>query len=403
MKFRYSARTKTGELQVGNVEAVDKDTATSVLISHDLFVLSIDKYSDPKWYNEFFLFWKSVKSKDLAIFTRQFSAMLGAKISLTDSLNSLYYQTQNTVLKEALYEISQDITSGLSLSQALQKHGNIFFDFYVNLVQSAEVTGRLEEVMEYLANYLEKELLLSSKVKTAMIYPVFVVTLALIVGAVLVGLVFPQIKPIFTEANFELPLITRIFLSLGDFINEWWGGIIIFSIVLLIIILDYFRSKEGKAILNQIVLSVPGLGRLFKKLYIARFSEVSSVLIKGGIPITQSLEIAGHTIGSELYEEVIHEIVERLRRGEPLSQAFQLYGKYFPTIVTQMISVGEQTGKLDEMFQKINSFYSREVDNLVSNVSELIQPVIMVFLGLMVAFMFAALLLPIYNLIQVIR
>ncbi|MST04396.1 MAG: type II secretion system F family protein [Candidatus Pacebacteria bacterium] len=403
MKFRYSARTKTGELQVGNVEAVDKDTATSVLISHDLFVLSIDKYSDPKWYNEFFLFWKSVKSKDLAIFTRQFSAMLGAKISLTDSLNSLYYQTQNTVLKEALYEIAQDITSGLSLSQALQKHGNIFFDFYVNLVQSAEVTGRLEEVMEYLANYLEKELLLSSKVKTAMIYPVFVITLSLIVGAVLVGLVFPQIKPIFTEANFELPLITRIFLNLGDFINEWWAGIIIFSIVFLIIILDYFRSKEGKAILNQIVLSVPGLGGLFKKLYIARFSEVSSVLIKGGIPITQSLEIAGHTIGSELYEEVIHEIVERLRRGEPLSQAFQLYGKYFPTIVTQMISVGEQTGKLEEMFQKINSFYSREVDNLVSNVSELIQPVIMVFLGLMVGFMFAALLLPIYNLIQVIR
>ncbi len=403
MKFRYSARTKTGELQVGNVEAVDKDTATSVLISHDLFILSIDKYSEPKWYNEIFLFWKRVKSKDLAIFTRQFAAMLGAKISLTDSLNSLYYQTTNSVLKEALYEISQDISSGLSFSQSLQKHGNIFFDFYVNLVQSAEVTGRLEEVMEYLANYLEKELLLSSKVRTAMIYPVFVISLSLIVGGVLVGLVFPQIKPIFTEANFELPLITRIFLSLGDFINEWWAGIIVFIIIFLIIVLDYFRSREGKAILNQIVLAIPGLGNLFRKLYIARFSEVASVLIKGGIPITQSLEIAGHTVGSELYEEVIHEIVERLRRGEQLSQAFQLYAKYFPPIVTQMISVGEQTGKLEEMFQKVNSFYSREVDNLVSNISELIQPVIMVFLGLMVGFMFAALLLPIYNLIQVIR
>ncbi len=403
MKFRYSARTKTGELQVGNVDAANKDIATSILVGHELYVLSIDKYSEPKWYNDFLFFFKRVRKKDLSLFTRQFSAMLEAKISLSDALNSLYYQTPNSVLKETIYDLSQDITSGLSLSQAMEKHGEVFFDFYINLVQSAEVTGRLEEVMVYLADYLEKEQLLSSKVKTAMIYPAFVVGLSLIVGGVLIGLVFPQIKPLFAESNFELPMLTKIFLGLGDFINHWWIGIIIFCGVFGIILVDYLRSKEGKAILNQLVLFLPVLGNFFKKLYIARFSEVSSVLIKGGIPITQALEIGGHTIGSSFYEEVIHEIVERVRRGEVLSQAFELYEKYFPPIVSQMISVGEQTGKLEEMMQRISNFYSREVENTVSNLTELIQPFVMVFLGLIVGFMFAALLLPIYNLIQVIR
>jgi|SRR3989344_133689 len=403
MKFRYSARTKSGELQVGYVEALNRDAGQNILASHDLFILSLEKVEAPKWYHQVLFFLKRVRRKDLAIFTRQFATMLEAKIPLTDALTALYYQTPNPILKEAIFEVSSDIESGLSLSQAIEKHSEIFFEFYIHLLQSAEVTGRVEEAMGYLADYLERELLVVAKVKNALIYPVFVVFLSIIVGAILVGIVFPQVAPIFEEAEFELPIITRIFLGIGTFINNWWFTIIIFFIILIIIIIDYLRTDEGKAVLDQVLLTTPPVNNLFRKLYVARFAQVASVLIKGGIPIAQAIEIGGHTIGSALYREMLHDIAEGIRRGELLSQAFARYEKYFPPIVNQMITVGEQTGKIDEMFVRIGNFYGREVENIVGNIVELIQPILMVALGALVGLLFAAILMPIYNLIQVIR
>jgi type IV pilus assembly protein PilC len=403
MKFRYSARTQTGELQVGYVEGGSREAATSVLVGHNLYVLSVEKIEPPKWYHSLFYFFERVKRKDLAIFTRQFATMLQAKISIHDSLNALYYQTTNASLREAIFQISTDIDSGITLSQALEKQGHIFFEFYVNLIQSAEVTGQVEESMGFLADFLEKEMVLVDKVRNALIYPVFVIVMAVVVGGILIGLVFPQITPLFSEANFTLPVITKIFLSLGTFLSEWWFWIIVFFAAFVIVLLDYFRSKEGRAVFDQLALTTMFIGSLFKKLYVARFSEIASVLIKGGIPIAQALEISGHTLGSALYREMLHEVAEAVRRGELMSQAFSRYEKYFPPIVHQMITVGEQTGKVDEMFVRISAFYTREVENIVNNLVELIQPALMVFIGVAVGLLFAAILLPIYNLVQVIQ
>ena len=403
MKFRYSARTKSGELQVGYIEAAGRDAAQNTLSGHDLYILSIERVEAPKWYHEILFFFKRVRRKDLALFTRQFATLLEAKIPIQDALTTLYYQTDIPALKEAIFEISSDINSGLSLSQSLEKHREIFFEFYVNLIQSAEVTGRVEEAMGYLAEYLEKELLLLSKVKNALIYPVFVVALSIIVGGILVGLVFPQISGIFDEAEFQLPFITRAFLAVGNFINHWWLAIVIFAVALVAILIDYLRSEEGKGISDELALNLPVVGQLFKKLYVARFAEVANVLIKGGIPIAQAIEISGHTSGSALYREMLHDIAEAVRRGDLLSRAFERYEKFFPPIVGQMVMVGEQTGKVDEMFGRIAGFYSREVDNIVVNLVELIQPMLMIAIGVLVGLLFAAILLPIYNLIQVIR
>lgn len=403
MKFRYSARTKTGELQVGYVEAGGRDAAANVLSGHELFVLSIEKVEVPRWYHEVLFFFKRVRRKDLAIFTRQLATMLEAKIALHEALTALYYQTRAPALREAVFGVSSDIDSGLSFSQALEKHAEIFPEFFIHLIQSAEVTGRVEEAMTYLADYLEKELVLASKVKNALIYPVFVVVLAIAVGGILVGLVFPQIEPLFTEVDFELPLITKVFLAAGNFVNDWWVTLVVFILALALIVADYLRTAEGKAVLNQFVLTAPVLGNFYRKLYVARFAEVASVLIKGGIPIAQAIEIGGHTVGSALYQEIIHDVAERVRQGELMSQAFARHDKYFPPIVNQMITVGEKTGKLDAMFVRISTFYSREVENIVSNLVELIQPVLIVALGIIVGLLFAAILLPIYNLIQVIK
>jgi type IV pilus assembly protein PilC len=403
MKYRYSARRKSGDLQVGFVEGASRDAAANILTSHELYVLSVEEVKPLSWYRSLTAFFSRVKRKELSIFTRQFATMLEAKISIHDCLNSLYYQTSNPELREAIFQVSEDIDAGLSLSQALEKQDYIFFDFYVNLVQSAEVTGQVEQAMGFLADYLEKEMILTGKVKNALVYPAFVIVLSCIVGAILIGIVFPQITPIFTEADFELPLVTKVFLALGTFVRDWWLGISIFFAAALAIVADYVRGDEGKAVVDDLALELPVLGGLLRKLYVARFAEIASVLVKGGIPIAQAIEIGGHTIGSPRYREVLHEIAEGVRRGELMSQAFGRYEKLFPPIVSQMVTVGEQTGKLDEMFVRIGVFYSREVDSLVSNLVELIQPAVMVVIGAMVGLVFAAVLLPLYNLIQVIH
>lgn len=403
MKFRYGARTKDGELQVGYIEAAGRDAASNMLSNHGLYILSLESGEEKKGFEALSAIFNRVKRKDTAIFTRQLSTMLEAKISLHDSLTALYYQTSNLVLREAVFEIATDIDSGLLLSQALEKHPRIFFEFYINLIRSAEVTGRIEEAMSILADFLEKELILRSRVKNALIYPVFVVSLAIVVGAILVALVFPQISDIFKEAEVDLPFITRLFLSLGFFLNDWWLAVLTFLAVLAFVVTDYLRSEEGKAVMDQVALDLPLLGGFFRKIYVARFAEVASVLIRGGIPIAQAIEIGGHTVGSAIYREVLHEIAEGVRRGELLSQSFGRYENYFPVIVGQMIAVGERTGKVDEVFVRIGNFYSREIEALVANMVELIQPILMVFIGIIVALLFASILFPIYSLIQVIQ
>ena len=401
MKYRYSARTKTGELQVGFVESVSSDAAVNVLSSHELFVLSIEAIERPAWYNAVINFFNRVKRVDLMVFTRQFATMLQASIPLGDALKSLYRQTNNLILKEAIFEVAADVSAGLSLSQALERHTNIFSEFYINLVRSAEITGQVEASMIFLADYLEKETALLAKVRNALIYPVFVIILFLVIAGILMGVIFPQLEPVFRESNVPLPVITEIFLGVGQFLANWWLAILLVAIVLVILVVDYFRSDEGGVVLDQILINLPLLGGLFKKVYVARFAEAASVLIKGGIPIAQAIEISGHNIGSVIYRDALHEAADGLRRGELLSQYLEKNERYFPPLVSQMVAVGENTGRLDEMLDRVSTFFTREVDIMVGGLVELIQPALILVIGALVGLLFASILLPIYNLVQV--
>lgn len=400
MKYQYVARTKTGELQTGFVDGINKEAAFNTLSTHDLFVLSLETPRAATWYSPFVDFFKRVKSLDLVVFTRQFSTMMQAGIPLGDALKNLYRQTKNPILKEAIFEITADIESGLSLSQALGKHSPIFSEFYINLVQSAEVTGRVEEVLGFLADYLEKEHIVATKVRSALIYPAFVVGMFFVVGGILVGVVFPQIGPIFEESGVPLPLVTRVLLGTGNFIAAWWLAIIVVVLILAALLIDYGRSKEGKIVFDELSVKIPVLGDLFKKSYVARFAESAGVLIRGGIPITQAIEISSHTVGNSVYRELLHDAAEGVRRGELLSLQLEKSEEYFPPIVSQMIGVGESTGKIDEMFARMAKFYEREVDDMVSRLVELIQPSLMVVVGVLTGLLFASILLPIYNLVQ---
>lgn len=401
MKYRYSARTKSGELQVGFVDSVTKEAALNILSSHSLFILSLEVIERPAWYNSLVNFFNRVRRADLVIFTRQFAVMMEASIPLNDTLKSLFRQTKNPILKETIFEVSADVSAGLSLSQALERQANIFSEFYINLIKSAEVTGRVQEAMNFLADYLEKELTLFTKVRNALIYPVFVIFLFVVVAGVLMGVVFPQLEPIFRESNVPLPFITEFFLTIGRFLANWWLAIVLVSVIGFVLIIDYFCTEEGKIVYDHLLINTPLLGGLFKKVYIARFAEAASVLIKGGIPIAQAIEISGHTIGSIIYRDALHGAADGLRRGELLSHVLESNENYFPPLVSQMVAVGENTGRLDDMLSRVSTFYSRDVDGLVGSLVELIQPALILLIGGLVGLLFASILLPIYNLVQV--
>ncbi len=400
MKFAYKARTKDGELQIGNIEASSREAAVSVLLKHGLFVLSVGVTQKRQFLKGVFDFFERVKANDLMIFTRQFATLLASQVPLADSLRNLYKQTNKPVLKEIIKEMSSDIDSGFSLSQALARHPGAFSEFYTNMIKSAEVTGRLSEVLDFLADYLEKHSILMSKVRNATIYPIFVIVLFSVVIIVMLTMVLPQLAPIFEEAGVSLPLFTRALMSGGMFILNWWWAIVMALVFLLVLVVDYFQTEEGKAIFNEVSLRLPIFGSLFRNLYLSRFGESARVLIRGGLTIPQAIEVSSHTMGNHVYRDSLREAAQKIRKGKQLSQALE-ESPNFPPLVSQLVAVGESTGRLEDLLGRIADFYRRQVEDMASNLVELIQPILLVVIGLMVAGLFASILLPLYNIAQV--
>jgi len=399
-KFKYNARTQEGELQTGYVDAANREAAINILAGHNLFILNMEEAEKLRWFDRISKFFNRIKIADLMIFTRQLATLMESKMPLGNSLRTLYAQTKNPILKETIFEISSDVDAGLSLSQAMERQGRIFSEFYVNMIRSAEITGRLEEATMFLADYLEKELVWKNRIRNALIYPATVVILFLVVAGIMLIVVFPQIQPIFEQTGTTLPTITKIFLGAGNFILGWWWLILLILAIFIFLLMDYFENEEGKAVFNELIIKLPVFGDLLKKIYVSRFSDSIGVLIKGGIPITQAIEITGHAIGNIVYRDILHEIAEGVRGGELLSNLLSKNEYYFPALVSQMVSVGESTGRLDEMMTKISAFYNREVNDVLNNLLELIQPILIAVIGAFVGLLFASILIPIYNLAQ---
>lgn len=400
MKFSYKARTQQGELQVGTIEAMNQDAAVSALLGHGLFVLSVESNKEEdQWFDRILNFFKRVKTTDLMIFTRQFSTLLASQVALSDALSGLYKQTENQILKEAISEITQDVQAGFSLSQSFERHMNIFSEFYVNMVRSAEATGRLSETLEFLANYIENQVAMQSKIKNALTYPIFMVVLAFIVLGIMVMFVFPQIIPILKDSNVEIPWYTSVLIAVGTFLGTWWWAMLFALGGGGLTLVNYFQTKEGRIVFDETVLRLPILGGLFKRIYVVRFAESTRVLIKGGLTIPQAVEITSRTIGSSVYGEVLTRVSEEVRKGKLLSKAME-ENPQFPPLISQLVAIGESTGRLEELLEKARIFYAREVDSAIENSVALIQPILMIFIGGVVAFLFAGILFPLFSLTQ---
>jgi len=398
MKFKYQARNKEGEMQAGVVDAANRDSAVNILSSHELFILKLEAAEKPHWYDRLSGYFSGVKRNDMVIFTRQLATLLEARLSLNRALSTLEEQTQNPTLKEAVFRISQDVDSGLAFSQALERQGEIFSPFLVSLVRSAEVTGNLDQVAKFIADFTEREATLVSKARSAMIYPMIVIALFLLVGGLMVAVVFPQIGPIFENSGVEMPLLSRVMIGSGTFLSQWWFLFLIGFVILGVMVADYIRTPEGKAFMDDLKVRMPLVRKVFLPVTITRFANAAAMLSKGGVPVAQAMEIVGETVDNVLYRDLLHEVSQDVRQGMALSDAIAKHPDYFPALVPQMLAVGETTGQLDEILLRISNFYGREADSVVNNLVELIQPVLMIGIGLMVGLLFASILMPLYKL-----
>ncbi len=403
MKFKYTARNRDGELQAGYVESFSKEGAANILTGHELFILSLENADKVALIEQIARLFKRVTLSDLMIFTRQFSILMESKVPLVDSLKNLEKQTRSVAFQEIIAEIIIDIESGLSLSQSFERQGEIFSEFYISIIKSAEITGHLEDALSYLADHIEKEKMWKSKILNAMIYPLFLFAGFIAVVILMVTVVFPKIQPIFSDYGVDLPWYTKFILGFGGFLLQWWWAVILILIPLAVLFIDYFKTNEGKVVIDELTMKLPIVGDLMKKMYISRFAESLMVLIKGAIPISQALEITGHSIGSYIYRDLLIEIAEEVRAGQLLSNSLKDRDQYFFPVVSQMIAVGESTGRLEEIMLRISNLYTRETEDIIARLSELIQPIVIAIIGVFIGILFSSILIPIFNMMQSVK
>lgn len=397
MRFNYRARTKQGGIQAGMVEAGSREAAIEILQRHELVVVSLETISDIPFYARSLKFLQRVKSKELTIFYRQLAILFEADVSPLDSLKILGKQTRNPLFKEILFEIEKDIRGGETLSTAMSKHPKTFSSFYINVVKAGEASGKLNDVLVYLADHAERDYNLNHKVRGAFTYPIAIVTLFIIVAVVMMIYVVPQISSMLEELGQELPFTTKTLIFTSKFLRSWIWLLVLILIALIVFISKFIKTPRGRLIWDTLKLKIPIFKTLFQKIYLARFSENLKTLLMGGIPILEALDITAMVIGNKIFENIIKQAREQVRTGESISSAFSAYPKYISPMVAQMVGVGEKTAQLDVILEKVARFYYQDVDRMVNNMTQLIEPVMILFLGTGVAFLVASILMPIYN------
>ncbi len=385
-------------MQVGFVEAGDRDGAVNILTSHDLFILSVEGEEKIGLFEQISSLFNQVRRKDIIIFSRQLATLLQAQLPFNSCLKVLSEQTKNKILKEVILEIARDIDAGIPFSQAMAKQGHIFPEYYIEMVRVGEVTGNLNEIADLFANYTEKEGALAGKIASAMIYPGVVLTLFIVVVFILIIFVYPALGSVFAENGIMLPWYTQAFLSTGTFLGKWWLAVVVVVAFLGFAGFNYFGTNEGRAVLDEAKIRLPIIRRIYTPIIMARFASSAALLVHGGIPIVQSIEIISHMTGNVLYRDILHDIAEDVRQGELLSQSIAKHPQFFPDIVPQMVAVGEKTAKVEEMLNRLSAMYTREADDVSSNLAELLQPLLIVGMGAMVGLLFASILIPIYSL-----
>jgi type IV pilus assembly protein PilC len=400
--FQWSGKTTKGIVETGEMTAATKDEVIAQLRRRNITATIVTEKIKKSILGKV-SFGSGVKDKDIVIFTRQFATMIDAGLPLVQALDILSTQVENKVLSNTLAQVKVDVESGATYADALKKHTRIFSELYVNMVAAGEAGGILDTILNRLATYIEKAMKLKKKVKGAMVYPAVVSSIAVFVIAIIMIFVVPTFSKMFTSLGGTLPLPTLIVINASNFIAGI-GGLLVAAVIVgfVVFIVQLRRTEKGKHAVDKILLKLPIFGPLLNKVAVAKFTRTLGTLVSSGVPILDGLEITAKTSGNKVIEYAIMDVRKGVVGGKTLAEPITK-AKVFPPMVTHMIAVGESTGALDAMLSKIADFYDDEVDAAVSNLTAMMEPMLMVFLGGAVGFIVVAMYLPIFKLITLIK
>ncbi len=397
--FSYKVKDARGAQLDGAVEAVDETQASEVLRERGYQVISVIAREEPSVGNMRFTFLQRVTPKDVVVFSRQLSVMVGASVAIVRALRTSARQTSNSKLRAIVLDIANEVEGGVRLSEAFNKHPRVFGSFYVNMIRSGETTGKLDDVLLYLAEQQEKDYDLRQRVRGAMTYPIFVLAMLFAVGTVMMIFVVPKLTAVLSESGVGLPVSTRILIAVSDvFVNFWYlivGGVL----GAVLGVRAAYRTPVGRRIFDGFVLRLPVFGSLLRRIYMTRITHSLSTLIEGGVDMVTSLKIVSGIVGNEVYRETLVRTVQEVAAGNSMTTVWK-GNKAIPDMVTQMVAVGEESGKLQQVLERLTDFYTREVNASVANLSTAIEPIIMVVMGVAVGGLVSAIILPMYTLAQ---
>jgi type IV pilus assembly protein PilC len=397
--FEYTARAPSGQIQKGQLDAPSKDEVSAYLRKNRLILVSVRE--QPKQINISFG-GQRIKTRDIVIFTRQFATMINAGLPLVQSLNILAQQTENKALRDVTRGVVYDVESGHTLADAFSKHPKAFTDLYVNMVAAGEAGGILDTILLRLATFLEKNDALMRKVKGAMVYPGVIITVAAAAIAILLIFVIPTFESMFSSAGMELPLPTRVVIGMSNLlIGYWWAGLLAIG-AMIFALRSYYATSNGRKQIDGMLLRAPVLGDMLRKSAVSRFTRTLGTLVSSGVSILDGLEITAKTAGNRVIHDAVMESRHSIAGGETIAAPLEK-SKVFPPMVISMIAVGEQTGGLDEMLTKIADFYDEEVDVAVSALLSLMEPAMIVILGVIVGGMVIAMYLPIFDMMNAVQ
>ena len=398
MLFLYKAINDKGVESEGSIDAINVDVAINSLQRRNLVISSIhaSDADNKSILNKNLGFFDRISNKDVVILSRQMATLFTAQVSALRIFKLLAAESENHVLGKHLGEVADDIQGGSTMSGAMAKHPKVFSTFYVNMVKAGEESGRLDETFLYLADYLDRNYEVSSKVKNALIYPAFVISTFIAVMSLMLTVVIPKISSIILASGQAVPIYTQIVIAMSNLLVDY--GFLVLGLVVVggFLLFRFSRTQTGKASLSQFRLTLPYIGSLYKKLYLSRISDNLDTLLASGIPMIKALELTANVVDNAVYANVLKEIIESVKGGASLSDSAGQHPE-LPGIMVQMMKIGEETGELGAILKTLAKFYQREVVNAVDTLVDLIEPIMIVLLGLGVGFLLASVLIPIYN------
>lgn len=397
--FKYTAKDSAGKNLSGFFEAPDSANAVDMLRKKGLIIVSVSEVQGKFGFSPSFGK-KKIKIDDLVIFSRQLATMADAGIPLVSALDILGEQIENKAFAGIILRMRNDVETGSSLSEAIAKHKKVFSALFINMIKAGESSGMLDDILDRLASYMEKTSALQKKIKSALVYPAVVSSMAIGITLLLLLKVIPVFKNIFSGFGAELPMPTQILITISDGLQKYFPYLVIAMIVIFFLIRRRMASEKGRLAYDSLMLRLPIFGILFKKVAISKFTRTLSTLIKSGVPILTSLEIVGKTSGNKAIETAVENVRTNVREGEGIAEPLAR-SKLFPPMVVRMVSVGEQSGELEKMLSKIADFYDEQVDTSVSALTSLIEPLIIAFLGIVIGSIVICMFLPIFKITSV--